>query len=143
MLAGDSMNRKWLSLVALAAFAGLVPSCGSNQQLITITISPATAVFGAPVPAGIGQNGIQLQALGTYVHPPATKDLTDQVTWKSAIPAVAIVNATGLLTAGPNCGVTGISATLLTNQPTGNIVQGAMTATVNGPASENCPNAPL
>jgi hypothetical protein len=127
----------------LAAVAALMPSCGSSQQLLTITISPATAVFGAPVPAGIGQNGIQLQALGTYAHPPATKDLTDQVTWKSAIPAVAIVNSTGLLTAGPNCGVTGITATMLTNKPTGNIVQGTMTATVDGPSTENCPNAPL
>jgi len=137
------MNRKWLALIAIAAAALPIPGCGSSQQLLTITVSPTTATFGSAVPAGVGQNGIQLTALGTYAHPPATKDLTNQVTWTSSIPAVANVNATGLLTAGPNCGVAGISASLLTNQPTGNVVIGTMTATVNGPAAEGCPSTPV
>jgi hypothetical protein len=131
--------KKWFSLVGLAAVSLLMAGCSSGQQLLSITISPASAVFGGP---GAGQ-GIQLTALGTYTHPPATKDLTSQVTWKSVIPTVANVSGTGLLTAGDNCGVTGITASLVTNQPTGNIVIGTMTATVDGPSSENCPTTPI
>ena len=26
---------------------------------------------------------MQLRALGTYIHPPVTKDITNQVTWES------------------------------------------------------------
>lgn len=135
--------KKWFVLVGVCCITLSSLSCSSGQQLLTITVSPASAIFGSPVPAGIGQNGIQLTAIGTYVHPPATKDLTNQVTWKSAIPAVANVSSTGLLTAGPSCGVAGISASLLTNQPTGNVVIGTMTATVDGPADENCPTTQI
>jgi hypothetical protein len=47
----------------------------------------------------------QLTATGYYTHPnhPAeTKDITDQVTWKSSTPECVTVNATGFITSGHN-----------------------------------------
>ena len=53
-------------------------SCARDQQLVSITIQPDTQTFGAsniPVPADAGLS-VQLRALGHYVHPPVTKDIT-------------------------------------------------------------------
>jgi hypothetical protein len=135
------MNRL-LGLLGVC-FAGLtLLSCSSGQQLVSITVTPASAIFGSPVPVGVPQDGIQLMAVGNYAHPPAAKDLTGQVVWKSNIPDVAPVDATGKLTAGPNCGVAGITASFQTNDPTGNVVIGSMTATVDGTGA-NCPVLPI
>ena len=97
--------------VFVAAFAILclvgVPSCGHDQQLTDINIQPATETFGAsniPVNADAGLS-VQLRALGDYIHPPVTKDITDQVTWASNDTQMVTVSATGLLTAtGRVCG---------------------------------------
>jgi len=76
------MSRKWFSIVTLiiSAIALLsVASCGDKQELVSITIQPAVETFGAsniPVIDDAGAN-VQLRALGTYVHPPVTKDITD------------------------------------------------------------------
>jgi hypothetical protein len=128
---------------SLAAFAILclveLPSCGHDQQLVDISIQPATETFGAatiPVSADAGLN-VQLRALGDYIHPPVTKDITDQVTWASNDTQMVTVSSTGLLTAtGVACGSSLVSATVNTNKSTGNlsssgaIVTGYMTANV-------------
>jgi hypothetical protein len=118
-------------------FAGLtLLSCSSGQQLLSIAITPSSETFGAPDPSA----NVQLVALGTYAHPPATKDLTDQVTWTSNTPQVAIVNSTGLLSpAGTGCGGSIVSATLKTNSPSGNVVVGTMTVTVDDINVPSCP----
>src|SRR5690349_15670061 len=103
---------------ALAAFLINSLSCARDQQLVSITVQPGTETFGAPnipVSADAGLN-VQLRALGNYIHPPVTKDITDQVTWASNTPDMVTVNSTGLITAtGNSCGGTLISATVNTN----------------------------
>jgi hypothetical protein len=79
------MNGKWLSIVVLVAAAGLLVglnSCGRDQQLVSIQVQPVSETFGAstiPVSDDAGLT-VQLRALGTYIHPPVTKDITSQVT---------------------------------------------------------------
>lgn len=65
------------------------------------------------------------------------KDITDQVTWSSNTPGVAVVSSTGLVSPdGLDCGNSLISATVQTNSSAGNrssngaIITGAMTANV-------------
>jgi Bacterial Ig-like domain (group 2) len=114
-------------------------SCGHDQQLASIQVQPGVETFGAsniPVSANAGLS-VQLRALGTYIHPPATKDITNQVTWKSNDIQMVTVNSTGLITAtGVACGGTLISATVQTNKSVGGqsssgaIVTGTMSANV-------------
>jgi Divergent InlB B-repeat domain/Bacterial Ig-like domain (group 2) len=136
------MSRKLYRLLvvalALGCLAGL-PSCGHDQELVGITIQPTTETFGAsniPISADAGLN-VQLRALGSYIHPPVTKDITDKVTWASNTPNMVTVNSTGLITAtGNECGGTIISATVTTNHSAGSlsssgaVVTGNMTANV-------------
>ena len=137
------MNRKWFSIIALiaAAFSLLnISSCGDPQELVGITVQPGSVTFGAsniPVPEDAGLT-TQLTALGSYLHPPVTKDITDKVTWASSDNQEVTVSSTGLITVtgvvcGPN---TLISATLTTNadgsgvSSSGAVVTGSMTASV-------------
>ena len=130
------MNRKWLKLLLICSTAVVIPSCGTGQQLVGITISPATVVFGSPD----SNLFAQLTATGSYVHPPATKDITNQVTWSSNIVQVAQVSSTGKVSPSGGCGVTPITASMLTNSPTGNTITGTMSVTVDGPPP-GCPTA--
>lgn len=136
------MNRKWFAIAApfIAAILLLsVASCGDPQTLQSITVQPGTENVGAtniPVPADAGFQ-VQLRALGNYLHPPATKDITNQVTWTSNTPQMFTVTSAGLLTAtGFACGGTLVSATLQTNSDgsgvssSGAVVTGYMTANV-------------
>jgi hypothetical protein len=121
------MNRKWSSITVLVAGGALLFSlanCGRDQQLVSIQIQPDTETFGAANIPVIDDRGAQvhLRALGTYIHPPVTKDITNQVTWTSNTPQMFTVDSTGLLTAtGESCGGTLISATVNTNHSVGAI----------------------
>lgn len=137
-------------VVRLASFVGLagaavflvsLSSCARDQQLQSITVSPATFTFFAPLAPGETPNVIQLSAYGAYIHPPETKNITNQVTWASNQTLAADVNGSGQLTAGQGCGVSTVSASVFTSggNPKGNVVVGTMTVTVLGPASEGCP----
>src|SRR6202021_2519041 len=115
------MKAKWFGTVALILVAISllsVSSCGDPQELTSIQIQPSVETVGAsniPVPADAGFQ-LQLRALGTYIHPPVTKDITSQVTWTSNTPQMFTVNSGGLLSAtGPACGGTWVSATETTN----------------------------
>ncbi len=136
------MSRKWLSIVILVAVAGLlfgVNSCGRSQELVGIQVQPSSETFGAsniPLIFNAGAQ-IQLRALGTYIHPPVTKDITSQVKWTSNTPQMVTVNSAGVITVtGEACGATLISATVTTNNSSGGIsssgslVTGFMTANV-------------
>jgi hypothetical protein len=117
-----------------------LPSCGHDQQLVGITIQPSTETFGdAKTPVFLDRGAtVQLRALGSYIHPPVTKDITTQVTWASNTPAMVTVDPkSGVITAtGEVCGDTIISATVTTNKSAGGIsssgalVSGTMTASV-------------
>ena len=137
------MSRKWSSIAALILAASSLlnlSSCGDPQELVGITVQPGSVTFGGsniPVPADAGLT-TQLTALGTYVHPPVTKDITDQVTWASSDNQEVTVSSTGLIrvtgvVCGPN---TLISATVTTNadgsgvSSSGAVVTSSMTASV-------------
>ena len=131
------MSQYWFKLLLLLICSAtlFVPGCGSSQQLIGISVTPATVIFGAADPALFAQ----LTAMGSYSHPPATKDITNQVTWTSNIVLVAQVSSTGKVSPNVACGVTPIVATMVTNSPTGNEVTGTMSVTVDG-TTPGCPN---
>lgn len=136
------MSGKRLSIVVLVAVASLllgVNSCGHSQELVGIQVQPTSQTFGAsniPVIDNAGAQ-VQLRALGTYIHPPVTKDITSQVTWTSNTPQMMTVDSAGLLTVtGEACGGALISATVDTNKSSGGLsssgalVTGFMTGNV-------------
>lgn len=136
------MKGKWLSILVLVAAAAAMlaeASCAHSQQLVSIQIQPSVETIGAtniPLSVDAGQQ-VQLRALGTYIHPPVTKDITGEVTWASNDTQMFTVNSAGLLTATGNaCGGTLVSATVTTNTSTGGlsssgaIVTGYMSADV-------------
>ena len=132
------MTRKWRGLALVCATAIMMPSCGHDQQLVSIAVEPTIETFGAPnVPVNLDAGlNVQLRALGSYIHPPVTKDVTNQVTWVSNTPGIATVSSSGLLTAtGQDCGTGLVSATITTNNAgtvhsSGAIVTGTMTVNV-------------
>lgn len=139
------MSKRWSALVGLFVAVFLLATlsaCGHDQQLESITVIPAVETFGGPkipVSADAGLN-VQLRALGSYIHPPVTKDITNQVTWSSNTPDMVTVNAAGLITAtGTSCGGTIISATVVTNHSDGNISSKGALVTGSMQANVVCP----
>jgi len=87
MKPGDSR----IVLIATAMLSlSLLPSCGFKRKLVSIDIVPNAATLGGP---GLS---LQLQAIGHYVHPPDSRDISTTVTWKSAAEQVVTVDQTGL-----------------------------------------------
>jgi hypothetical protein len=130
------MKRKWFSLFTLIAAAVLLfslGSCARNQHLVSIEIQPsAGATFGAADPSIY----IDFQAFGTYIHPPQTVNITNQVDWQSDNPQVVQVTSSGVVSPNINCGIANIFATF-TDSPN-DIVSNYATITVDGPASSGC-----
>ncbi len=138
------MNRTWFSVAVLIVVATLLliaSSCAHNHDLVGITISPSAYTYFSSAAPGVPQIPIPLTAYGTYIHPPDTRDITSQVTWASDNTIVADVSSTGQLTDGVACGVGNISASFFTDggNKNGPVVVGFMTVTVEGPASQGCP----
>jgi hypothetical protein len=134
---------KWISILGLVS-AGValssLSSCARNQQLEGITISPSAFTYFSPAPPNSQQTPVPLIAYGSFIHPPETKNITNQVVWSSDQAIVADVSSSGGLTAGTACGIANITATYETDgTSSGNLVLGSMTVTVEGPASEGCP----
>jgi hypothetical protein len=133
------MIRKWLGLALICGIGLWILSCGDPQELVSITVTPSTETIGAsniPVQADTGIQ-FHLKAYGNYIHPPVTKDITDQVTWQSNTTQMFTVNSAGLVTTtGDLCGGTIIFASLTTNSDgsgvssSGAVVTGNMTANV-------------
>lgn len=136
------MIRKWFGMFLLVFAAVMILSlsgCGRDQQLVSIQVQPSTETFGAadtPVIANAGAQ-VQLRALGSYIHPPVTKDITSQVVWTSNTPQMMTVDSSGVLTVtGEACGASLISATMTTGKSSGGIsssgalVTGFMTGSV-------------
>ena len=117
----------------LAALLAML-SCAHDQQLTSIEVQPTTENFGAADPS-LGP--VQLIAYGHYIHPPVTKDITNQVLWSSNTPTVAVVTSTGALSpGGVACGNSLVTATVKTNSSEGGrsssgaLISGSMTANV-------------
>jgi hypothetical protein len=88
-------DRSLLGALLLIGLVVPLTSCNSSPSLTSISVTPAVMNFGG---AGLTT---QLTAIGSYTHPghPAiTKDITSQVTWKSATIDCVTVNSTGLIT---------------------------------------------
>ncbi len=129
------MSRKWFSIIALIATATWLlnmSGCGFNQHLTSIQISPSSGTFGAADPSIF----FNFTALGTYIHPPATKDITNQVTWSSDNPQVVQITSAGVASPNLNCGIANITASF--NDPPNDVVSNTSTITVDGPASLGC-----
>ncbi|MGO9087270.1 MAG: hypothetical protein ACLP6G_10550 [Terriglobales bacterium] len=132
------MNGKWSSIVVLVAAAALLvyqPSCARSQQLVSVAVNPQGTTITL---TEVGQQvGTQFTALGTYIHPPETKDLTNKAVWATDSPSIiAVVPATpGLInTTGNGCGSNlGVTASVYTdnNNPSGNVVVGSATMNVS------------
>ena len=122
------------ALVAVGAALSL-PSCGHSQKLVGLTVQPSAGFIFSQ--AAAGATG-QFTATASYIHPPATKDVTSQATWAVDDDVVGI-NA-GVVTTNGNCGTANVSATM--PEGTGgasNIVIGYSFVTVNNPAVATCP----
>ena len=101
------MAGKICFLCVLVASLALIPSCGHQTELVSITVQPSGATI-----FGIGTNAnVQFTAQGQFVHPTETRDVTTQVTWTSDIAGVVTINSSGTATAGPACGIATITAT--------------------------------
>jgi len=134
------------ALIATATLALVLASCGHDQELVSIDVEPSVETFGdvnTPYQNDVGLT-VQLRALGTYIHPPVTKDITTQVTWASNDTQMVTVDSNGLVTVtGGACGNSLITATVTTNhspggiKSSGAIVTGSMTANVVCPTPNN------
>jgi hypothetical protein len=138
------MNRKYLGLAmgALIAAGGILslPSCGHDQKLQSIQVQPSSYTFLQNVEGSTAT----YKAYGTYIHPPATKDISAEVTWYANVPGVAAMTSGatngGVLTTAGGCGISDVSATA--PEGTGgaeNIVVGYGAVTVNDPTNPLCP----
>ncbi|SRR5579871_1296242 len=133
------MSRKWCCILALVVAATIlfsVSSCGFNQHLISIQVQPsAGATFGAIDPTLF----VNFTASGTYEHPPATKDITTQVTWQSDTPQVAQVTTGGVVSPATNCGSANVFATFYDSPNL--VTSNEAHVIVDGPASLGCPQS--
>jgi hypothetical protein len=100
---------------------------------VGITIHPPGATF--PTPDSNAQ--VVFSALGSYIHPPDTRDITSQVTWKTDVPQLLQING-GVVSPQPGnvCGIANISASMTDK---GNLIIGFATVTVNDPTRAICP----
>jgi hypothetical protein len=146
----SSIGLALVALVTLGAALSL-PSCGHDQKVVSLTITPVTSTFlepgFIPPPANPTQ---QYVAVATYIHPPATMDVTSQATW-TVDNGVATVTAPGVITATPPpagsppgtpgpCGVADISASIPEGTGgSGNVVIALASVTVNDPSNTLCP----
>jgi hypothetical protein len=120
-----AMKRTWLSRTRLSrtclSLAGLalcaitllnLSSCAHSQQLVQVTVQPSGGfVFG-----GYGAQG-QFTALGLYIHPPESKDITNKVVWSLDISNFATLTQTGQITytRTDGCGSGNVTATYNSN----------------------------
>jgi len=140
------MNGKWSSIVVLMAAAALLlcqPSCARSQKLVGIVVSPqGSTITQSP--------GIQVQtqftALGTYIHPPETKDVTQKAVWKTDTPSIiqVVPGTPGLIeTTGKGCGTNlGVTASIYSNPSNpsaGSVVVGSATISVSFGQGISCP----
>ena len=134
------MNQSWFRLIIICTIAILLPSCGADKKLVSITVSPSNVAI-----TGAGLN-LQFAAIGNYVHPPITQDITSTVVWKSSadqIVSFSTPDKPGLATSGLGCGTNiPITATVYSNPsnpPAGTAIIGTATVSVKQIGNPNCP----
>jgi hypothetical protein len=119
---------RWVVVTWTLLAVLFLPSCGFKRQLVSITLIPNGA--------NINGTGVQVQfkAVGNYIHPPDSRDITTSVAWLSAAPQIVSIDAaTGLATSGDGCG-SGIPITATAHSDphdsSSGIVVGTATVTV-------------
>lgn len=129
------MANRFCGVVLLSLTMLFVPGCARDQQLTSITLIPTTVTF-----QGIGAQ-LQFKAIGNYIHPSDTKDITNSVIWSSNAPTVATINTTGLATGTNTCGSGEIIATYYTDasNPTAGTTIVATAQAVDGNNNGICP----
>ena len=105
------MKRKLFGITVLVVLAISLlgtPSCARSQKLVSVTLQPS----GGFVFEGFDAKG-QFVALGTYIHPPETKDISSKVDWKIDIGNFGTIDSTGLITytRTDGCGSGNVTAT--------------------------------
>ncbi len=131
------MTRKWFSILILIAVATLLLnalSCGFNQHLVSIQVVPPGATFTA-----VGSS-IVFKAMGTYDHPPETKDITNLVTWSVDSQNLVTITNTSLVTATSICGSGNLTASYYDSP---NLVTGSAFLTGSGAGTGTCQQAVL
>src|SRR5580698_4588908 len=131
------MNRKWVSIIALIAVAAFflrLSRCGFNQHLVSISVVPPGATFNS-----VGSS-IVFQAMGTYEHPPQTKNITDLVTWSVDAQNLVTITNTSLVTALSICGSGNLTASFYDSP---NLVTGSAFLTGGGAGTASCSEAIL
>jgi hypothetical protein len=131
------MNRKWFSifvLIATATWFLSLSSCGYNQHLVSIQVVPPGATFNS-----VG-SALTFKAMGTYVHPPAVKDITNQVTWSVDSQNLVAITDTSLVTALSICGSGNLSASFYDSP---NQITGSAHLTGGGAGTAACNQAIL
>jgi hypothetical protein len=132
------MNRKWLGIAALLVTAIVLSStssCARGQKLTSLSVLPNTVTF-----QGVGAT-VQFKAIGTYIHPPQTKDVTDQATWSIDSQNLVQFNSTpGNVTAISDCGTGNVMASI---QDDGNYVFGTAFVASSGVGTPSCTQAVL
>lgn len=135
-VAAKRMAAKWMGIVALVGAGALLlclSSCARPTQLVSISITPSSGgTFGAVDPSLY----FQFKAIGTYIHPPKTVDITNQVNWQSDNPQVIQITAAGVASPNQDCGVAQVFAEM--HQDGNDIVSNQDSITVNGPAADGC-----
>ena len=104
-------------VMAIAVLMLASTSCGSDPNLLFITVIPTEVTL-----RQTGQT-VQFIANGVFERGP-DQDITNRVTWDSALKSVATVNSSGLATALPTCDVsnTTITASLDGKTATANLI---------------------
>lgn len=122
---GEKMKRTRFSFAALIGIAVLslsLSSCARNQHLVSIQVQPNPVIF-----EGVGAQ-VQFTAIGTYDHPPETKDITDKVQWRIDVDYLATISSSGVATATNTCGAGNAIASVYSdpsNPSGGTIVEGS------------------
>jgi hypothetical protein len=124
-----SLALRGSAVTVAGVFLVCLLSCGHDQQLVSISVSPNDVTIN-------GFATVQYRALGQYIHPPQTKDITSTVLWQSSAPSVIAFtsNVAGeAVPSGTGCGTNLIISAVVygdpTNPPQGTAAVG--TATVN------------
>jgi hypothetical protein len=129
-----------LSLVLTVLLpAILMPSCARDQQLTSITVQPTNITF-----EGVGA-AVQMTAIGNYIHPSATKDITNTVQWRIDVQNLATVTSGGFVTATSVCGAGNVVASYYNppGQPHGSVIIGTAAIAGSGQGTPTCNTATL
>ncbi|HEY3628842.1 MAG TPA: Ig-like domain-containing protein [Terracidiphilus sp.] len=101
------MNRFCFGAILFAGLGVLLGGCGSNTDVSTIQITPATQALAAGQAAQFTATGI----ISHGKHPASTQDVTTMVSWASNAPAIATISSSGMVTA-VSAGTTTITASM-------------------------------